>query len=558
MFLNKPDTRSSHLLFAALFAVPTLLALFSAFPGIGATFLADDHVLVETGRTIVEHDPLLPFRGHFSGSVAPGLPAYYRPLFALSFAWDHFVWDYNPFGYHLTNVILHLANTGLLYVLLRRIVTRDETALPWLSATFFAVHPLHDLAVNWISGRGDLLCAFFMLCSVWLFLIFLQRGSRVAFLFSCISGMCAMASKETALVLPAILIGFWVTCLPSSFSSSEVWAVVKPMAPFAALALFFIVTRLYLFGYDAFFPSHAGGVIQNCFWTLRRLIFPWTISLKEMVRIHPIVLFGLSLGFVLVFLPLVPRMKKRLALFGLVWLALTFLPVATLANPWRVYVPTIGFCILLGVLTQPTRNIKGKFALAATVLFLLISGVELKDRFHAWRLADNAARNIEKDFVFSYQAGANYSPIFLCIPGMIGDIPVYMFGLDIRLRWAIGRQDLSPVVCSYVVLPPAYDPRAITLTRESDTVWRIALSDPRSRFEFPDIPEWSSATGMLQTGMTHTTFWGTVEISGVNAAGKANEIVVDITPRYLEGQRQVYFFSNGRLRAEPVAKGDLS
>lgn len=556
--MNEPEARSNELRVAALFVVPVAMALLSAFPGIRATFLADDHVLVETGRTIVSHDPLLPFRGHFSGSVAPGLPSYYRPLFALSFAWDYFVWGYNPFGYHLTNVILHLANTGLLYVLLRRIVGRGETTLPWLSATFFAVHPLHDLAVNWISGRGDLLCAFFMLCSVWLFLIFLQRGSRVAFLFSCISGMCAMASKETALVLPAILIGVWVACLPSSFSSSKVWAIVKPIAPFAALALFFIATRLYLFGYDAFFPSHAGSVIQNCFWTLRRLIFPWTISLKEMVRIHPIVLFGLSLGFVLIFLPLVPRMKKRLALFGLVWLALTFLPVATLANPWRVYVPTIGFCIVLGVLTQPTRDIQGKLALVATVVFLLISGVEMRDRFHAWRLADNAARNIEKDFVSSYQAEAAGCPVFLCVPGMIGDIPVYMFGLDIRLRWAVGREDLSPVICSYVVLPPAYDPRDIAVTRESDTVWRITLSDPRSRFEFPDIPLWSSAAGMLQTDMTHTTVWGTVKVSRVNASGNANEIVVDIAPRYLDGQKQVYFFSNGRLHSEPVAKGDVS
>jgi Flp pilus assembly protein TadD len=66
----------------------------------------------------------------------------------------------NPWGYHLTNIILHAINSALAFFFLA-IFFSDEAA--FLGACIFAVHPIHTEAVSWVSGRSYLISALFML-----------------------------------------------------------------------------------------------------------------------------------------------------------------------------------------------------------------------------------------------------------------------------------------------------------------------------------------------------------------------------------------------------------
>jgi hypothetical protein len=101
----------------------------------------------------------------------------FRPLLNASYALDRRLWDYRPFGYHLTNVALHALAVVLLFHLLIAGLTdsrsrgrsgRDSRgadatdAIPWaafIGAAIFAVHPLMTEAVAYISGRSEALCA---------------------------------------------------------------------------------------------------------------------------------------------------------------------------------------------------------------------------------------------------------------------------------------------------------------------------------------------------------------------------------------------------------------
>src|SRR5439155_2962313 len=68
-------------------------------------------------------------------------------------------------GHHLTNLLLHLVNTLLLFLVLRQ-----ATAATWRSAlvaALFAVHPLHVESVVWVSERKDVLSAFFFMLTMW-------------------------------------------------------------------------------------------------------------------------------------------------------------------------------------------------------------------------------------------------------------------------------------------------------------------------------------------------------------------------------------------------------
>src|SRR5262249_36459551 len=77
---------------------------------------------------------------------------YYRPLVLVSFIVDYQVWGLNPFGYHLTNLLVHLCTVLALFLLLEKLL-RD--AVPALAGSLlFALHPVQTSAVAWVAGRN--------------------------------------------------------------------------------------------------------------------------------------------------------------------------------------------------------------------------------------------------------------------------------------------------------------------------------------------------------------------------------------------------------------------
>ncbi|GFO53605.1 hypothetical protein GMSM_06120 [Geomonas sp. Red276] len=98
------------------------------------------------------------------------------PLTWLSLALDHAVWGLNPFGYHLTNVLFHAANSALAALLALRLVQaarvrgEGEELSPLtvgvVAGAWFAVAPLHVESVAWVTERKDVLNGFFALASL--------------------------------------------------------------------------------------------------------------------------------------------------------------------------------------------------------------------------------------------------------------------------------------------------------------------------------------------------------------------------------------------------------
>lgn len=86
----------------------------------------------------------------------------YHPLTWISLQLDAAIWGERPLGYHLTNLLLHLANTALLFLLLARWSLWRAAA----AALLWAVHPLRVESVAWAAERKDVLSAFFGLLAI--------------------------------------------------------------------------------------------------------------------------------------------------------------------------------------------------------------------------------------------------------------------------------------------------------------------------------------------------------------------------------------------------------
>ena len=105
-------------------------------------------------------------------------------------------------GYHVVNILIHFANTVLLW----RVLSRLAVPGAWFVAAVFAVHPLHAESVAWIMARKDMLATLFCLASLLLWLRFIESPSRGRYVGALLLFVAAMLSKSVVVVFPATLL----------------------------------------------------------------------------------------------------------------------------------------------------------------------------------------------------------------------------------------------------------------------------------------------------------------------------------------------------------------
>jgi tetratricopeptide (TPR) repeat protein len=143
---------------------------------------------------------------------------HYVPLTWMSHGLDFVLWGMNPTGYHLTNLLLHVANAVLVYHLARRLLpprapTSSGAALRELlpavvAALFFAIHPLRVESVAWATERRDVLSGLFYFASLLTYVRGSLRGDapRRWYWATLVLFIAALLSKATAMTLPALLL----------------------------------------------------------------------------------------------------------------------------------------------------------------------------------------------------------------------------------------------------------------------------------------------------------------------------------------------------------------
>ncbi len=131
-------------------------------------------------------------------------PYGWDPLTFISLMFDNELYGLNAGGYHVTNVILHILSTLLLFWLFNRM-----TGAVWRSAFvagLFALHPLHVESVAWIGERKDVLSGFFWMLTLCFYVYYTEKPVMRRYLVVLFCYVCALMSKPMVLTLPVIMI----------------------------------------------------------------------------------------------------------------------------------------------------------------------------------------------------------------------------------------------------------------------------------------------------------------------------------------------------------------
>jgi len=340
---------SKRNIITALLAI-LLITFFSFFPCVHNNILHWDDPAHLTNNLHIRQLSIKNLIAIFSTPVM----LVYAPLTILSFAIEFHFFQFNPFIYHVNNLILHLGVSGLIFLFLLRIGFSMRVA--FLSTLIFAVHPTRVESVAWITERKDVLYAFFYVGALHHYWSYLQSRRKRYFIFALMGGLLSILSKPMAWSLPLILLLCdWF--YGRKMQKDVLWeklAFVSYMFPIACITL---LVTLNSAGHTLF----QGVLLLSWSFSfyIQKFIFPVNLNtiygIPQPVRyVNPAINYSLFVN--LVFWGLVIYFRKhRKVLFGALFFVSTIflvlkshdVPGVNFVADRYMYMPALGLSIVV-------------------------------------------------------------------------------------------------------------------------------------------------------------------------------------------------------------------
>jgi len=219
--------------------------------------------------------------------------AHWLPATWVTFGIDYTVWGMDPFGYHLTNLVLHAANSVLFYFVARWLLkaampdvsnVRAEAAAT-MAALMFALHPMRVESVAWITERRDVLSGFFWLLALLAYLRAPERSGTKSGGWKILSLVCyvlAVMAKSITVTLPLVLLILDVYPLRRAGDRYRNRRLVLEKAPYTPMALFGAGMALFaapLIPHDDLtFVERIALTAYSLWFYLATTIVPWPLS----------------------------------------------------------------------------------------------------------------------------------------------------------------------------------------------------------------------------------------------------------------------------------------
>ena len=345
--------------------------------------------------------------------------ALYRPMVSVTYALNYALDDLHPAGYHLFDLLIHLANGLLTYCLVLLLFRTRGVAL--LAALFFAAHPIHTEVVASAIGRSESLATLFVL-GAWILYIrsrSSERRSSGYVLFSLLSFLLALLSKESAIALIGLLVLYDLYAVVPARAHGGAYArrLVLGYTPYLGVCGFYFLLRRLVLGafvaqhvafhnnplaYASFYPRLLTA-LKVFGRYLRLLVWPATLSSDYSYNQIPIaaslfepeVVFALAAAILLVLAGILSYRRTRRVFLALGLFVVPFfivsnvvVSIGTIMAERLMYLPSLGFCLAAGIgLDAVYRSRRPLRPIAAGLALLVVVGYMCRtvSRNRDWR-----------------------------------------------------------------------------------------------------------------------------------------------------------------------------
>jgi tetratricopeptide (TPR) repeat protein len=386
-------------------AILVLLSLAIYAPTLRNGFVTDDRIQILQNSLVLEAKNLgLAFTGDvWAFARTPKAAAmhgtnYYRPFQPLLYTAEYQIWGANPLYWHLVNMLINAAVVAMVYLLL---VSLDAPLLAFWTALCFALHPMHSEPVSWIAAIPELLCALFLLLAM----LYYRRADAAPsplrpLLLSAFFFLCALFSKEPAILFPVILLCYEVLYHRSRLA--DLRRVAARLWPFLLVLTGYLFARIAALG--GFSPRQIMDrprlSLVQLFFAIPAVFARYIGKLFLPIHMNYFYAFPLTTTFTLWALAgfiaslllaaavfYFYRTSRPLLGFGICWFVLTLAPALGLNSialnfftERYLYMPSLGFAILAagaGIaiysrLRLPSLRLAFGAGVAAMCLFFIV------------------------------------------------------------------------------------------------------------------------------------------------------------------------------------------
>ncbi len=378
-------------------------------PALNDNFLSDDYDHLMFARS-VDNIEMIPGIFKIPGDI-------YRPVMNVSIAIDYLIWNYHPFGFHLTNLLLLILSSLLIYYIVKKISRNN--LLAFFAALIFAIFPSHHETITWISGRTDLLASFFYLLAIYLFIKFIFTTRYKWLILSYLSAIPAFFSKEISITLPFVLIAIYLFYLKKESKIKIKKAILLWLPYLVLLIIYFIIRKqivgAWIGGYSLFGQSSSiqfsPKSILLPFYFVKYLInwdflaqFWQKLSSNKVINI--ISLVNIAIFIICIIYLNIEQLKNKKFWKNVIFLGiltyfisipnLSILPSlkTNLMNTRVLYIATIPLAILISYLIFNNLNNKRKLKIAFAIIICLALTTAYIINYIPWHQASAKAGNM--------------------------------------------------------------------------------------------------------------------------------------------------------------------
>lgn len=353
----------------------------------------------------------------------------YRPVVTFSYFLDYAFFNLTPWGFHLTNILLHAANGALFYFFLLFLIGKPlKVGLSISTSLLFISHPVLSESVNVISFREELLVFFFYIATLHLYFSIkstsLQPSAiKARYFLSCLTYFLALFSKEMAITLPIIIYCYELIYTDKKSGYWFLNPINRYSVGYIVVTLVYIFFRFFYYHNPNGDESTFGGIHERLLtipWLLQSYLklFLFPISLSADYSIMPVVSF-FSQSFIIPVIVLMSfflfSLKKynKNIIFGLLFFLVTLIPVyniVSIHNPLAeryLYLPCAGLAIVVGSLIPYVIDTRRSFSILPLAIILIIFSISIVKRNTIWESEHSLWTDTVKKMPHSSRAHTN-------------------------------------------------------------------------------------------------------------------------------------------------------